>query len=396
MTAPIHQDIIIVGTGIAGAATAREVRKLDSDVSITFITADDGTMYSKPMLSNAMALKKTLNSLAQKSALDFAAEIKGTVHTHTRVVAIDRAAKSVTVEGSDGRAVIGYGRLVLATGATPRTYAVEGSAAAPLFVVNDLGDYTQWRESLKPDARVLIIGAGLIGSEFANDLGIAGHRVSVVDPAPWPLGRLLPEAMGHAMAGALSGVGIDLHMGRSVSRMVPGADDGWVAHFDNGKMMHFDIALLAIGLIPNIALAIDAGLDVGQGVKVDLFMRTSDTNIFAIGDVAETQAGVLPYILPVMTEARALAKTLTGQDTPVHLPALPVSVKTPAMPCVVCPPKPGALGEWVVEGQGTDFKAIFVGEDGAPLGFALSGAQVSARQTMAKNMPDLMAVARAA
>ena len=153
----------------------------------------------------------------------------------------------------------------------------------------------------------------------------------------------------------------------------------------------FDIALSAIGLAPNTALAADAGLAVDQGVRVDAFMRTSDAAIFAIGDGAQSDAGVLPYILPVMTQARALAKTLTGESTAVQLPALPVAVKTPALPCVVCPPKPGAAGEWRVDGVGDDLKALFIGPDGKALGFALSGAETKARQALAKEMPDLLA-----
>lgn len=389
---PKHSDIVIIGTGIAGVTVAKEVRKLDDGARVTLITTGDGTVYSKPMLSNALALGKTPETLAQKDADAFASEQNVTVRPHTRVVSINRAAKSLVLDGAHGRDELGYDRLILATGATPRPYSVEGSAAAPLFTVNDLDDYTHWREALKPGAKVLIIGAGLIGSEFANDLAGSGYDVNVVDPAPWPLGRLLPEQLGNAMGEALTRAGIKLHMNRAVTAMHPAADGGgWAARLDSGKIVKFDIALSAIGLMPNTALATDAGLAVEQGVRVDAFMRTSDDAIFAIGDSAQSDAGVLPYILPVMTQARALAKTLTGSPTAVELPALPVAVKTPALPCVVCPPKPGAHGTWQVEGVGEDLKAVFVDPDGAALGFALSGAETKARQTMAREMPPLMA-----
>lgn len=391
MNTALHQDIVIIGSGIAGITSVREIRKLNDRVTITLITADDGAVYSKPMLSNAFAQGKTLDGLVQKSADAFAAEMNIQVRSGTQVLNIERDDKTIVVEGPDGREVIRYGQLVMATGASARPYRVEGSGSAPLYTVNSLSDFARWREALTADTRVLIIGAGLIGSEFANDLRSAGYRVSVVDPAPWPLGRLLPEALGAAMAGALLENGIDLYMGRAVTAMMPADAGGWVATLDDGKQVPFDIALSAIGLIANTHLATAAGLRVEQGIRVDACLRTSDPAIYAIGDCAQTDAGVLPYILPVMAAARALAQTVTGTLTPLHLPALPVSVKTPALPCVVCPPRFGAQGNWIVQGQGRDLKALFMGSDGQAQGFALTGSEIKARQLMAKDMPDLLA-----
>ncbi|HEY9164259.1 MAG TPA: FAD-dependent oxidoreductase [Magnetovibrio sp.] len=391
MNAPLSQDIVVIGSGIAGITLVREIRKLNTDASITLITADDGDVYSKPMLSNAFAQGKTLSSLVQKSADVLATELNITVRASTKVLRLTRTDKSVTVEGPGGRDTVRYGQLVLATGANARAYRVEGSGGAPLYSVNNLDDFARWREALTPGARVLIIGAGLIGSEFANDLRTGGYGVSVVDPAPWPLGRLLPEALGGAMADALEQAGIALHMGRAVTAMLPSDKGGWVAKLDDGKLVEFDIALSAIGLVANTDLAKDAGLSVEQGIRVDGMLRTSDPDIFALGDCAQTDAGVLPYILPVMAAARALAKTLTGMPTSLHLPALPVSVKTPALACVVCPPPFGATGHWVVQGKGRDLKALYMSDDGKALGFALTGNETPARQAMAKDMPDLLA-----
>lgn len=390
MNALLHQDIVVIGSGIAGVTLVREIRKLNEAAAIMLITADEGAVYSKPMLSNAFAQGKSVDSLVQKSADAMAADMKVQVRTATKVLSIDRAEKILSIEGPNGRGGISYGQLVMAVGANARPYRVEGSATAPLYTVNSLGDFVRWRQALTPNARVLIIGAGLIGSEFANDLRTGGYAVSVVDPAPWPLGRLLPEALGAAMAGALLENGIDLYMGRAVTAMLPADAGGWTAKLDDGKRVHFDIALSAIGLIANTQLATAAGLRVEQGIRVDAFLRTSDPAIYAIGDCAQTDAGVLPYILPVMAAARALAQTLTGTPTPLHLPALPVSVKTPALPCVVCPPPFGVQGHWIVQGEGRDLKALFMANDGRAQGFALTGSETQARQAMAKDMPDLL------
>lgn len=373
--------VVIIGSGLAGYGLAREFRRLDRDTPLTLITADGGECYSKPMLSAAFAQGKSPASLAQKSASQMADDLAMTVLTRTRVAAVDRAAKQVRLSDDD---VIGYGRLVLALGADPRPYVVEGSDGVTVHTVNDLDDYAVWRDGLIPDGKVLLIGAGLIGSEFANDLASAGQSVSVVDPFAWPLGRLLPEALGREVANALAGLGISLHLGRSVIRLAPGC-----ATLDDGTVVTFDKALSAIGLVPRIALAAAAGLTVDRGIMVDRWMRSSDPEIFALGDCAQTGAGPLPFVLPLMAEAKAVAATLAGIPTEVRLPALPVVVKTPALPVVVCPPPPGAAGEWRIEGLGRDRKALFVAPDGHPLGFALSGARVSERQSLAKEMPDL-------
>ena len=100
---------------------------------------------------------------------------------------------------------------------------------------------------------------------------------------------------------------------------------------------------------------------------------------------------MLPFILPLMAEARALARTLSGTLTRVELPALPVAVKTPALPAVVCPPKPGAEGNWVIEGSGQDQRALFIGLSGETLGFALTGQETKARLALSKDMPGLLA-----
>jgi rubredoxin-NAD+ reductase len=380
----VENGVVILGSGLGGYTLARELRKLDANVAITIVTADGGESYSKPMLSAAFAQGKDPSTLVQKGPEQMAADLKATILVRHRVASIRRDAKLVVVRRPDGGEVeLGYGRLVLAIGADPRPYWVEGCEDAEIRTVNDLDDYAAWRAALKPGGRVLLVGAGLIGSEFANDLVGSGHHVTVIDPAPWPLGRLLPQALGEEMAGALGDAGVTFHLGRSVAYWNKGR-----AALDDATMIHYDQALSAIGLVPRTRLAFEAGLKVERGIVVDRTLRTSDPDIFAIGDCAETPAG--PFVLPLMAEAKALAATLAGTETELKLPALPVVVKTPALPMVVCPPAPGAAGQWVVEGEGRDRKALFVAPDGKALGFALSGTRVSERQSLGREMPDLL------
>jgi len=381
------QRVVIVGSGLAGYTLARELRRRAPTVPIDLITADGGDSYSKPMLSAAFAQNKTAAGLVMKGAAAIAQELDLDLRVRTRATAIDRAARRLILRRPDGSEdAIAYGRLVLALGADPRAMTIAGGDSVRVRTVNDLDDYAAWRADLTPGARVLLIGAGLIGCEFANDLALGGHPVSLVDPAPWPLGRLLPADLGAELARALDGLGVAVRCGRTIGRLAPG-----LAHLDDETPVAFDRVLSATGLLPRTALAAAAGLAVGRGILVDRHLATSDPAIFALGDCAETEAGPLPFILPLMAEARALAATLAGTPTALSLPALPVVVKTPALPLAVCPPPAGAAGSWSVTGDGPDRRALFCDPDGRAIGFALSGAACAERQALAATMPDLLA-----
>ncbi|CCQ72394.1 NAD(P)/FAD-dependent oxidoreductase [Magnetospira sp. QH-2] len=380
-------DIVIIGSGLGGYGLAREIRGADPDVPVTVVTADDGAQYSKPMLSNAFAQGKDAAALVQKAPEIAAEALKIAVRPNSRVSGIDPIGHRIQLQGGDS---LTYAKLVLALGADPINLPIPGGEQVPVMTVNDLDAYGAWRERIAEGKRVLLIGAGLIGAEFANDLAIAGYKVTVVDPAPWPVARLVPEALGSLLTDSLAEAGIDLRMGRTVARIDP-ADSGFVATLDDGSEVPVDHALSAIGLAPRTQLAAAAGLECAKGIRIDSMMGTSDPDIYALGDCAESEAGPLPFVAPLLAQAKALAKSLTGTPTPLMLPALPVVVKTPALPLVVCPPKPGAEGDWTVTGEGRNLVAEFIAADGTKLGFALTGETTGLRRTMAKEMPDLLA-----
>lgn len=381
--------LVIIGSGLAGYSLAREYRKLAPNRPLTIITGDGGEMYSKPMLSAAFAQGKAVASLVQKKAEDAAAEWQADILTQAWVTDINRSEQTITYRQNDQEAQLSYEQLVLAIGSSSRRFPVSGDDQVPVSTVNSLEDYGRWRERIGEQGRILLIGAGLIGSEFANDLTQAGFKVDLVDPAPWPLARLLPAEVGRAMAQTFVDNGAGVHMGRTVAFMQKNGA-GNLARLDDGTEIAFDHVLMAVGVGANLGLARDIGLEVGAGIKVDRLLRTSDPNIFALGDCAETGAGPLPFVLPLMAQARALAATLTGTETPLVLPAMPVVVKTPLFPVVVCPPSPSAKGAWELEGDAAEAKAIFRGEDGKALGFVLSGSRVAERMSLAKEMPALL------
>lgn len=364
--------IVIIGTGLAGYNLAKEIRKLDAERPLLLLTSDDGRSYSKPMLSTGYGKNKDADGLAMASAEQMAASLKADVRTGVRVNAIDRAARTLQADGE----TIAYEALVLALGADVFRPDLGGDGGERVLAVNDLDDYARFRAAAAGKKRIVIIGGGLIGCEFANDLSSGGYQVDVVEPVGRVLPSLLPERASEAVANGLATLGVTFHFGHSV-KGVWRSGDGVEVELSNGERLAGDLVLSAIGLRPRISLAQEAGLEVGRGVKVDRCLRSSDPAIYALGDCAEVEGKVLLYVLPLMAAARALAKTLTGTDTPVQYPAMPVQIKTPVCPVIVSPVAPGTAGAWEVEAEGNDVKAVFRAPDGAVLGFALTGARAA-------------------
>ena len=157
----------------------------------------------------------------------------------------------------------------------------------------------------------------------------------------------------------------------------------------NGKTINADVVLSAVGLRPRTALALAAGIKINRGIVVNGLLQTNIENIYALGDCAEVEGRVLPFVMPIMQAARALAPTLTGKQTPVHYPAMPVAVKTPCCPTVVSPPEADAQGEWKVEGGVDGIKAVFSHQNGQLLGFALMGTAVNEKAALTQQLPAL-------
>lgn len=382
--------LVILGTGLAGYTLAREFRKLDAERPLVLITQDDGRSYSKPMLSNGLSKGKTADTLAMASPEAMAEQLKAEVRAGVSVTAIDRAAKTLTVGGE----TLAYSDLVFAVGADVFRLPLGGDGGERVYSVNDLADYARFRTALgEPGRKVLIIGGGLIGCEFANDLAASGYRVDVVEPMGRPLPTLLPERASTAVADGLRSLGVNFHFGPGVTA-VDKAGDGVRVTLSDGAQVEADLVLSAIGLRPRVALAQAAGLTTQRGIVTDRQLRTSDPHVYALGDCAEVEGKVLLYVLPLMAAARALAKTLAGEATAVSYPAMPVQIKTPVCPVVVSPVAPNADGSWVVEADGANVKAGFYNPTGQLLGFALTGsfaADMKVKTELSRALPAILA-----
>lgn len=378
--------VIIVGTGLAGYSLAREFRKLDAATPVTMFTRDGGEFYSKPMLSNALAHDMSPARLASADASRMAEQLNVTIRAGAEVAAVDIANGLLQVDGAS----VPYSRLVLALGARQLALPAEGDGVAAVLTVNSLMDYARYRAAVAEAGHVAVIGPGLIGCEFADDLRSIGKRVTVIGPDAIPLGRLLPPRAGAAFRAALEAAGVVWRLGTTV-RSITRRDGACSIALTDGTVLEADVVLSAIGLRPETALAAAAGLAVRRGIVVDRYLQTSAAGVYALGDCAEVEAHVLPFVMPIMHGARALARTLGGDPAPVVYPAMPVQVKTPSCPAVVSPAPSDAAGEWREDSVEGGVRARFLAPDGALLGFALIGSAVAEKQTLIAQLPPVLA-----
>ncbi len=381
----LQPGIVIIGSGLAGYTVIRELRKLDKAIPITLLTREPGYFYSKPMLSTALASKKTAEQLLSTNAEVMAAQLDINIIAGAEVSAINTALQ--TIETSQG--TISYGKLVLGLGADQIRLPLLGNAADEVITVNDLEEYAHFRQAIEGKKRIVILGAGLIGCEFANDLVLGSYEVDVIDLAPQALGRLLPESAAQALQLKLSEAGVRWHFTTTV-QSVDRHGDSLSITLANGSVITSDVFLSAVGLRPRLDLAKAAGIATAVGITVDRQLETSAKNVYAIGDCAEVEGLVLPYVMPIMQAARALAPNLLGQEVALNYPAMPVMVKTPALPTIVSPPAKGAQGEWNITSVEGGLEARFESSDGKLLGFALLGSATAQRGALTKELPAIL------
>lgn len=380
-----QSGIVIIGSGLAGFTVIRELRKLEKTIPITLVTREPGYFYSKPMLSTALASNKSAEQLVSTNAEGMAAQLEITIVSDADVTAIDTVTQTITTS----KGSIPYGKLVLGLGADQIRLPLQGNAANEVITVNDLEEYAQFRKTIEGKKRIAILGAGLIGCEFANDLVLGSYEVDVIDLAPQALGRLLPEAAAQALQEKLSDAGVRWHFGTTVQSLDRNADSLSIT-LANGSVIASDVFLSAVGLKPRLDLAKAAGIATGTGITVNRQLETSSKNVFAIGDCAEVDGLVLPYVMPIMQAARALAPSLLGQAAALSYPAMPVMVKTPSLPTIVSPPAKGAVGDWKITPVEGGLEARFESGDGKLLGFALLGSATAQRGALTKELPPIL------
>ncbi|GKX56607.1 nitric oxide reductase FlRd-NAD(+) reductase [Leminorella grimontii] len=321
----MNNGIVIIGSGFAARQLVKNIRKQDTDVPVTVIADDSIDEYNKPDLSHVISLGQHADDLTRQTADEFATQYNLQLFPFTRVMGIDADAREVIGQVQKWK----FDRLVLATGASACVPPVPGHEL--ILTLNSQTEYRNCESRLLNAQRVLIVGGGLIGSELAMDFCRAGKAVTVVDSAASILASLmLPEVSGR-LQHRLTEMGVHLLLSSQL-RSLAQTETGVVATFDRSRSVEVDVVIAATGLRPRVALAQGAGVKVNRGIVVNSLLQTSCPDIYALGDCAEINGQVLPFLQPIQLSAMYLAKNLLGGEAPLKLPAMLVKVKTPAMP----------------------------------------------------------------
>lgn len=328
--------VVIVGAGRAGWQLAEELRGRDATLPITLVTACSGDIYDKPMLSVAVARGLDSAAMVKEQGFDAATRLRLRLLAHTHAIRISRETRQLRTT----RATLRYDRLVLAHGARP--VARDELPASQCWRINHLDAYLQLRAALGDQPRnVLIAGAGLVGCELANDLALAGHRITLLDVQAQPLARWPQD--GAALLDAWKDLAIRFVGAASVAN-VERIGSHYRVSTACGQRFVADQVIAATGLQTASRLAQGAGLAWNGGIAVERqAMRTSDDRIHALGDCVTIDGEASRFIEPIARQARAIAASITGGSPLPYEARRPViRVKTTSLPLTLSTQEPVA------------------------------------------------------
>ena len=276
------RTIVIVGASLAGAKAAETLRQEGFTGRVVLIGEERDRPYERPPLSKGYLRgdEEVVKIFVHEA--NFYSEQRIELRTSTRVEAIDPAASEVVLEGGER---LNYDRLLLATGAAPRRLTVPGADLPGVHYLRGLHDADRLSLAIGQARRVVVVGAGWIGSEVAASARQMGAEVAIVDPGAVPLSHVMGPEVGAVFRELHANHGVDLHLGTRVERVVGTGLAAGVRTAD-GQVIEADLVVVGIGVVPRTELAEAAGIRVGNGIEVNEFLETSVPGIFAAGDVA--------------------------------------------------------------------------------------------------------------
>jgi 3-phenylpropionate/trans-cinnamate dioxygenase ferredoxin reductase subunit len=277
-----EQTFVIVGASLAGAKAAETLRVEGFKGRVVLIGEEAERPYERPMLSKEYLRGDKPAAKLYVHEEGFYAGNDIELLTGTRVASLDAAAHEITLE--DGSRMP-YSRLLLSTGATPRRIPVPGAELQEVRYLRRMSDSDALRAAIRAASRVVVIGAGWIGSEVAASARQLGADVSVVAPEAVPLERVLGPLLGGVYRDLHAEQGVDLHLSTQIEAIV-GNDSAEGVRTTNGLVIEGDLVVVGVGVSPRDELAQYAGLTLDNGIVVDEFLRTSAPDVFAAGDVA--------------------------------------------------------------------------------------------------------------
>ncbi len=275
-------DYVIVGSGLAGVSAVKGVRREDESGTVLMIGAEEALPYNRPPLSKDLLLgDKTLDEIRIEKK-DFYREQGVKLELGTRVVDVYPEKKVV---GTESGTSYGYGKLLLATGGRPRKLKIPGGEEDGIYYYRDLEDYKRLKEDLDSSDRAIVVGGGFIGSEMAAGLHLNGLRVSIVFPEEYLLERIFPGELAGMIQEDYIDRGVNV-LNTDTPKSIQKADGLYRVETKGGEELTGDLVVVGIGISPADQLGEEAGLEVFDGIGVDRYLRTTDSSVYAAGDVA--------------------------------------------------------------------------------------------------------------
>ena len=314
----MSRTLVIVGAGQAAFSLAAKLRALKDERPITIIGSEDVLPYQRPPLSKKYLMgDMTFDRLLFRGA-EWFAENNVDIRLSTWVEEVDRASKIVRMQ--DG-STLEYDKLALATGSSPRTLpAGVGGDLDGVLTVRDKRDADRLMQDMKPGRRLLVIGGGYIGLEAAAVARQLGLEVTLIEMADRILQRVASSQTATIMRDIHEAHGVSIREKTGLVRLI--GTDGHVstAELSDGSTLDVDFVIVGIGVLPNDRLARDSGLDIGNGILVDEFTRSSDPDIHAMGDCAllplNGEKVRLESVQNAVDQAEAAALVLSGDEKP--------------------------------------------------------------------------------
>jgi nitrite reductase (NADH) large subunit len=303
------QKLIIIGAGMASGRALEQLKKAGGDFDVTLFNAEPRGNYDRIMLSPVLSGDKIYEEIVIHTS-DWYEENGVTCRFGEKIVAVDRAAKTVTAENGD---MLSYDKLLFGTGSNPFIIPLPGHDLEGVIAYRDLED-TERMMGLGPDNKAVVIGGGLLGLEAAAGMAAHGVDVTVIHIMGHLMERQLDEAAGYLLRKALIDKGITVKCSANSKEIL--GENGKVKALllDDGTELPCDLLVMAVGIRPNTQLAVDAGLAVGKGIHVDDQMRTSDDSILAVGECVEHDGAIFGLVAPLYDQAKVVAKTLLGEE----------------------------------------------------------------------------------
>ncbi|GAB3079073.1 MULTISPECIES: NAD(P)/FAD-dependent oxidoreductase [unclassified Phycicoccus] len=298
-----ERTFVVVGGGLAGAKSVEALRDKGFEGRLVLLAGEDHLPYERPPLSKDYL--KTGEGLddAFVHDQDWYAAHDVEVRTGTVVTAVDRDAHEVVTAAGER---IGWNRLLLATGSSPRHLDLPGADLDGVLSLRTIEDSDRLRGALQPGRRVVLVGGGWIGLEVAAAAREAGATVTVLESLDLPLVRVLGPTVAQVFADLHREHGVDLRTGVQVEELVGEGGSVTGVRLADGSTVPADLVVVGIGAAPNTGLAADAGLEVDNGIVADAVGRTSDPEVFVVGDVANVEHPFLGRRVRVEHWANAL------------------------------------------------------------------------------------------